>query len=73
MLFRSVEPVLSLQEALNSPLAEARNWVVNVPLNIDSTETEPQLACPIKFSRSQASYQYIGQALGAGDWFKSEH
>lgn len=66
-----VEPVLSLQEALNSPLAAARNWVVNVPLNAEALETEPQLACPIKFSRSQASYQYIGQALGAGTWYKS--
>jgi len=63
-----VEPVLSLEEALDSPLAEQRGWVVQVPLHPGSKETEAQLACPIKFSRSQASYQFIGQKLGEGQW-----
>ena len=58
-----VEPVLSLDEALHSPLAQQRGWVVDVPLKEGSAETEPQLACPIKFSRSQAEYRFIGQAL----------
>lgn len=63
-----VEPVLHLDEALNSELAHQREWVVNVPLIPDSNETEAQLACPIKFSRSKAQYHYIGQALGEGNW-----
>ncbi len=63
-----VEPVLNLDEALNSPLAQQRGWVVEVPIAAGSHETEPQLACPIKFSRSQADYQFIGQRLGQGEW-----
>ena len=63
-----VEPVLTLDEALHSPLAQAREWVVEVPLGPAQQETEPQLACPIKFSRSQVRYDFIGQALGAGQW-----
>ena len=63
-----VEPVLDLHEALNSDLAKQRSWVVDVPLQKDHHETEAQLAFPIKFSRSQPKYQYIGQALGEGQW-----
>lgn len=63
-----VEPVLSLDEALNSDLAKQRGWVVDVPLHTGTTETEPQLACPIKLSRSQLQYNFIGQALGTGEW-----
>ena len=63
-----VEPVLSLDEALNSNLAKQRGWVVDVPIKLDSAETERQLACPIKMSRSQAQYQFIGQGLGEGTW-----
>lgn len=63
-----VEPVLTLDEALHSPLAQARKWVVEVPLDLAQQETESQLACPIKFSRSQVRYDFIGQALGAGQW-----
>lgn len=63
-----VEPVLSLDEALNSNLAKQRGWVVDVPIKLDSAETERQLACPIKLSRSQAQYQFIGQSLGEGTW-----
>ena len=63
-----VEPVLSLDEALNSPLAQERNWVVNVPLKANAEMKEPQLACPIKFSRSKMRYDFIGQGLGEGDW-----
>ena len=63
-----VEPVLNLEEALESNIAKERNWVVQVPLKADSDQTEPQLACPIKFSRSQMQYQYIGQQLGEGKW-----
>ncbi len=63
-----VEPVLDLDEALHSTLAEQRQWTVEVPLEQGSQHTETQLACPIKFSRSKTKYLYIGQHLGAGDW-----
>jgi crotonobetainyl-CoA:carnitine CoA-transferase CaiB-like acyl-CoA transferase len=63
-----VEPVLSLDEALNSKISKERGWVINVPLKANADQTEPQLACPIKFSRSQMRYQYIGQQLGEGKW-----
>ena len=59
-----VEPVFTLDEALNSPLAQQRNWVVDVPLTENSDQTELQLAFPIKFSRSQPQYKFIGQKLG---------
>ena len=59
-----VEPVLSLKEALHSPLAKERGWVVPVPLSDQSEATELQLACPIKFSRSEAVYRHIGKGLG---------
>lgn len=63
-----VEPVLNLDEALCSDLSQQRAWTVNVPLTLDSSEYEKQLACPIKFSRSKAEYRYIGQKLGEGLW-----
>lgn len=63
-----VEPVFTLDEALTSPLATERNWIVEVPLKANSDQKEPQLACPIKFSRSQMRYDYIGQELGEGKW-----
>jgi len=63
-----VEPVLSLSEALNSPLAQQRGWIVNVPLQNNTPDTEPQIACPIKFSRSQMRYSFVGQKLGEGHW-----
>ena len=63
-----VEPVLNLDEALTSDLAQQRAWTVDVPLRKDANEVEKQLACPIKFSRSKAQYHYIGQTLGEGNW-----
>lgn len=63
-----VEPVLSLDEALDSKISKERGWVINVPLKANADQTEPQLACPIKFSRSQMRYQYTGQQLGEGNW-----
>ena len=63
-----VEPVLSLAEALNSELAVEREWVVDVPLSKNDTALERQLANPIQFSRSKMRYDYIGQALGVGEW-----
>ena len=63
-----VEPVFTLDEALHSPLAQQRGWTVEVPIQQNAEKTETQLACPIKFSRSQMRYDYSGQALGAGQW-----
>ena len=63
-----VEGVQNLDEALNSDLAKERGWVVNVPLTSASQEFEAQLAFPIKFSRSQPQYLFIGQELGRGTW-----
>lgn len=65
-----VEAVLSLDEALHSDLAMQRGWLVDVPVSAGSDQTVPQLACPIKFSRSQMQYQYIGQGVGQGCWPK---
>ncbi|AXY59247.1 CaiB/BaiF CoA transferase family protein [Acinetobacter sp. WCHAc010052] len=62
-----VEPVLKLEEALDSQLAKERGWVVNVPLSENSEQTEAQLACPIKFSRSRLNYSFIGQKLGESE------
>lgn len=62
-----VEPVLSLADALKSELAQQRQWLVNVPL-ANGKHTEPQLAHPIKFSRSKARYDFVGQQLGSGVW-----
>ena len=59
-----VEPVLSLKEATESQLAQERGWIVDVPLSAQSQTSQKQLACPIKFSRSVARYDYIGQQLG---------
>lgn len=59
-----VEPVLSLKEAAESELASERRWLVDVPLTQDNSKTQKQLACPIKFSRSVARYDYVGQQLG---------
>lgn len=59
-----VEPVLTLNEALHSPLALDRKWIVDVPVSELSTKKEQQLACPIKFSRSKIRYDFVGKALG---------
>lgn len=63
-----VEPVLTLKEAADSQLAQERGWVVDVPLTAEQAASQKQLACPIKFSRSQARYEYVGQQLGATTW-----
>lgn len=63
-----VEPVLSLKEAAQSQLAQERGWLVDVPLTAAHSASQKQLACPIKFSRSQPRYDYIGQQLGETGW-----
>lgn len=59
-----VEPVLTLGEAVQSDLAVQRGWLVDVPLSEGATATQKQLAHPIKFSRSQPVYHYVGRGLG---------
>jgi len=58
-----VEPVLSLAEAVEHPQLQARELVRQVPRG-DGT-TQPQMACPLKFSAGLPEPQYIGAALGA--------
>ncbi len=62
-----VEPVLTLAEAVQSPLARERTWLVPVPLDAGNPQagSQQQLAHPLKFSRSQAHYRHVGRALGA--------
>ncbi len=62
-----VEPVLSLAEAVNSELAVERGWLVDVPLTQDQPQSQKQLAHPIKYSRSQPVYRFIGKAVGADE------
>jgi crotonobetainyl-CoA:carnitine CoA-transferase CaiB-like acyl-CoA transferase len=57
-----VEPVLTPVEAVNSPLAAARGWVVGVPEN---GMTQPQPGLPIHFSRARPVYEKAGGAVGA--------
>jgi crotonobetainyl-CoA:carnitine CoA-transferase CaiB-like acyl-CoA transferase len=54
-----------LGEAVRSDLAQQRGWLVDVPLAEGSTATQQQMAHPIKFSRSQPVYRFVGRALGA--------
>jgi alpha-methylacyl-CoA racemase len=62
-----VEPVLSLAEAVDSKLAKERGWIVDVPLEVGQAKTQRQLANPIKFSRSQPVYHFVGRAVGADE------
>lgn len=68
-----VEPVLSLKEATESQLAQDRGWLVDVPLNADGQNHQKQLACPIKFSRNTARYDYVGQQLGEANAHWGDH
>ncbi|WP_461536966.1 CaiB/BaiF CoA transferase family protein [Spongorhabdus nitratireducens] len=56
-----VEPVLSLGEATEHEHFQAREMVVDVPLNDGSLQ---QLAHPIKYSSSQPEYRSAGAKLG---------
>src|SRR5690606_6742192 len=59
-----VEPVLKLEEALRSDLAQQRGWVVQVPLKSKSPQNDAHLSCAIKFSRAPIRYEFVGQQLG---------
>ena len=58
-----IEPVLSLEEACSSELAQARGWIADVPNASGGFQRQPAFA--IKFSRSQPAYHHIGKPLGA--------
>lgn len=53
-----VEPVLTLSEALGSPLASERGMVVEVPG--PNGKKVKQIANPIKFSESPPEYRHVG-------------
>lgn len=57
------EPVLSFAEACAHPHIQARELLVDVPR--PDGKTQRQLGSAIKFSKTPASYRYIGTALGA--------
>ncbi|MRR15307.1 MAG: CoA transferase [Deltaproteobacteria bacterium] len=58
-----VEPVLSLPEALESPLVRERRLTTDVALPDGSTVTQP--ACPLKFSATPPAYGKAGVKAGA--------
>lgn len=58
-----VEPVLGLDEALGHPQLKARTLVTQVPRG-DGT-TQPQMACPLKFSQGLPEPRHIGAQRGA--------
>jgi crotonobetainyl-CoA:carnitine CoA-transferase CaiB-like acyl-CoA transferase len=57
-----VEPVLTMEEALEGELATARGMVVDVPIT-DGGKVR-QLANPVKFSDTPAGYAYAGVRTG---------
>ncbi|MBI4357202.1 MAG: CoA transferase [Gammaproteobacteria bacterium] len=57
-----VEPVLNLQEACLHPHYQARKMVINV--EDEKGGSYPQLACPIRFSKTEPTYRFIGARLG---------
>lgn len=58
-----VEPVLSVSEALEHPQTRARGMVVDIPWEDGSPQ--PQVAHPLKYSRSQPVYRHAGVRPGA--------
>ncbi|MFA7555690.1 MAG: CaiB/BaiF CoA-transferase family protein [Spongiibacteraceae bacterium] len=57
-----VEPVLDMNEVSESAHFNDRNMFVDVPCN--TGETLRQIASPVKFSNSEARYDFAGVALG---------
>jgi crotonobetainyl-CoA:carnitine CoA-transferase CaiB-like acyl-CoA transferase len=58
-----VEPVLSVFEAVKHPQLQARQVVTQVPRG-DGT-SQPQMACPVKFSEGLPAPRHIGVSVGA--------
>lgn len=57
-----VEPVLSIDEIIKSPLLAQRDMVVSVPCG--DGQSQKQLASPIKYSSFRPVYRHIGVKLG---------
>jgi crotonobetainyl-CoA:carnitine CoA-transferase CaiB-like acyl-CoA transferase len=57
-----VEPVLTVDDVEHQPQVLARNLVVSVP-NV-TTGAQKQIACPIRFSNSEAEYRFTGAPTG---------
>lgn len=57
-----VEPVLKMSEAVRHPQLRSRQLVTEVPRHDGSTQ--PQMACPLKFSEGLPEPRHIGAALG---------
>lgn len=58
-----VEPVLTASEMIEHPQTQARGMIVDVPRG-DGTSMR-QVGSPIKFSRTQPTYEHIGAKCGA--------
>ena len=57
-----VEPVLTVEEALDHPQTTARGMVVDV--SKPDGAMQRQVASPFRFSGSQAQYRHIGVPVG---------
>ncbi len=57
-----VEPVISLQEAIDSALARERGWTVELALPDGAIVRQP--ACPLKFSATPPGYTNTGVTAG---------
>ncbi|MDH1440448.1 CoA transferase [Pseudomonas sp. GD03721] len=58
-----VEPVLNLAEALEHPHFQARDMIRQVPG--EDGQVHRQLACPVRFSRSETRLRHAGKPVGA--------
>jgi crotonobetainyl-CoA:carnitine CoA-transferase CaiB-like acyl-CoA transferase len=58
-----VEPVLRLDEVADHPQVQTRQMIADVP-RPDGT-TQRQVAHPLRFSETEATYRHTGAALGA--------
>ncbi len=56
-----VEPVLTTEEALAHPQAQARHMIVDIPMQ---DKTQQQIGSPIKLSDHQPDYKFTGSVLG---------
>lgn len=56
-----VEPVLTTDEALAHPQAQARNMIVEIPMQ---GKTQQQIGSPIKLSDHEPDYKFSGSTLG---------
>jgi crotonobetainyl-CoA:carnitine CoA-transferase CaiB-like acyl-CoA transferase len=53
--------VLTTEEALVHPQAQARHMIVEIPMQ---DKTQPQIGSPIKLSDHEPDYKFSGSTLG---------